>query len=71
MDSNPDYEARSDEKRGLLYAGLSLGDVAVCLQHLRFLPCRVCMYDTIATTPYSDRPEDVEIVRLHQTQSDG
>lgn len=71
MDSNPLPESRSDGEWGFLYAGLSLGDVAVCLQHLRFLPCRVCLYDTAATIPYSDRPEDIEIVRLHQMQSDG
>jgi len=37
----------------------------VCISHMRFIPCRKCMYQEVAIVPYSNNPVDIEIVRLH------
>lgn len=35
-------------------------EIVTCIQHLRYVPCRPCMYseDGPATIPYSSKPED-------------
>lgn len=38
----------------------------VCIEHLRFVPCRPCLYSEVALIPYSSKPEDVEIVKDYQ-----
>lgn len=35
----------------------------VCVEHLRFIPCRRCLYNAPATLPYSDAVDDVNAVR--------
>ncbi len=35
----------------------------VCVEHTRFVPCRVCLFDTPATTPYSESAEARMIAR--------
>lgn len=40
----------------------------VCIQHARFIPCRVCLYDTPAEVPYSDDDQAVALVRARQTR---
>lgn len=38
----------------------------VCIEHKRFVPCRTCLYDTVATIPYSETDEDRKIVTEYQ-----
>lgn len=35
----------------------------VCVEHLRFVPCRRCLYVEPATVAYSDAVEDIQRVR--------
>ena len=39
---------------------------SVCVEHKKFNPCRKCLYGTPALIPYSDKPEDVAMVREYQ-----
>lgn len=64
-----------DEESSYLFANLissqdSSNEVAVCVDHKRFLPCRVCMYSKLALTPYSSEESDIKIVRDYQSGSD-
>lgn len=36
-----------------------VGHLLVCVEHERFVPCRTCMYETPATVPYSNDPDDI------------
>jgi hypothetical protein len=38
---------------------------SVCVTHLKFLPCRTCLYSEIKGQHSSD-PKDIEHVRLYQ-----
>lgn len=40
----------------------------VCVEHKRFIPCRTCMYQQPAGTPYSNDPADVAEVRDHHSR---
>jgi ferredoxin len=37
----------------------------VCVEHTRFAPCRVCLFDTPAKIPYSESAEHRMIARNH------
>jgi hypothetical protein len=38
----------------------------VCVEHKRHIPCRTCLYQEPATTPYSESTEDMKTVREYQ-----
>jgi hypothetical protein len=40
-------------------------DVAVCVEHRKFLPCRACLHGSLAAVPYSSDRAVVEAVRSH------
>jgi hypothetical protein len=46
-----------------------LGSVAVCVDHARVIPCRECLYDVPASTPYSDDPD--VLARVHADDDTG
>lgn len=46
-----------------------LGWVAVCVDHACVIPCRECLYEVPASTPYSDDPE--AIARVHADDDTG
>lgn len=35
----------------------------VCVEHKKYIPCRPCLYQIPATIPYSNKSEDIKIVR--------
>ena len=37
----------------------------VCVEHMRFIPCRRCLYDEPASVPYSDAVGEIQRVRQH------
>ena len=41
--------------------GYDLG--IVCVEHMKHIPCRPCLYQSPATIPYSEQDEDIKIVR--------
>lgn len=38
----------------------------VCIDHKSFIPCRKCLYGTVAKTPYSHKSEDINAVSDYQ-----
>ena len=53
----------------LEYNSSDFFEIAVCVDHKKFLPCRECMYGKLATTPYSITPADIEMVKNYQDES--
>jgi hypothetical protein len=50
-----------DETAEYLFSG-----AIACVDHLRFIPCRTCLYQQPATEPYSCDEADLEAVRNAQ-----